>query len=48
MALDGIFLHNIWRELHQTLAQDARIDKIHQPSREDFLRRGISVLLVHF
>ena len=37
MALDGIFLHNIWRELHQTLAQDARIDKIHQPSREELV-----------
>lgn len=37
MALDGIFLHNLLRELRVLLTQDARIDKIHQPSREELV-----------
>ena len=37
MALDGVFLHCIGRELQQTLTQDTRIDKIHQPSREELV-----------
>lgn len=37
MALDGIFLQCVQRELRQTLSQDVRIDKIHQPSREELV-----------
>lgn len=37
MALDGIFLQCVRRELRQTLSQDVRIDKIHQPSREELV-----------
>lgn len=37
MALDGVFLQCIRRELRGTLAQDVRIDKIHQPSREELV-----------
>ncbi len=36
MALDGLFLHCIKRELQEAL-QDVRIDKIHQPSREELV-----------
>ncbi len=36
MALDGLFLHCIKRELQDAL-QDVRIDKIHQPSREELV-----------
>ncbi len=41
MALDGAFLHCLRDELWQRL-QDTRIDKIHQPSREElvFTMRG--------
>ena len=41
MALDGAFLHCLRDELWQRL-QDTRIDKIHQPSREElvFAMRG--------
>ena len=41
MALDGAFLYCLRQELRQRL-QDARIDKIHQPSKEElvFAMRG--------
>lgn len=41
MALDGAFLHCLREELRQTL-QESRIDKIHQPSKEElvFAMRG--------
>lgn len=35
MALDGAFLHFIQQEISEYL--DARIDKIHQPSREEII-----------
>lgn len=43
MALDGAFLHCLREELWQRL-QDTRVDKIHQPSREElvFAMRGKS------
>lgn len=43
MALDGAFLACLRRELEQTL-QGTRVDKIHQPSREEliFWMRGMS------
>ena len=37
MALDGVFLHCIRRELLPLVEQDVRIDKIHQPSREELV-----------
>ncbi len=37
MAFDGVFLQCIRRELLQTLSQDVRIDKIHQPAREELV-----------
>lgn len=37
MAFDGVFLHCILRELKQVLSQDVRIDKIHQPAREELV-----------
>lgn len=36
LALDGIFLHFIRREIEQ-IALNARIDKIHQPTREEIV-----------
>lgn len=41
MALDGVSLHLIKKELEQKLL-DAKVDKIHQPSREEliFVMRG--------
>lgn len=36
MALDGAFLHHIRRELEET-AIGARVDRIHQPNREELL-----------
>ena len=36
MALDGAFLHHIKRELEET-AVGARVDKIHQPNRDELL-----------
>ena len=41
MALDGAFLHCLRDELRQTL-QESRVDKIHQPSKEElvFAMRG--------
>lgn len=43
MALDGAFLHCLREELWATVG-DARVDKIHQPSKEElvFLLRGYS------
>ncbi len=36
MALDGLFLHSLQQEII-TVAKDARVDKIYQPSREELV-----------
>ena len=36
MALDGIFLHHLKNEI-ETFAVDSRVDKIHQPSRDELV-----------
>jgi predicted ribosome quality control (RQC) complex YloA/Tae2 family protein len=35
MSLDGAFLHLVKREIEQRIPVGARIDKIHQPSRDE-------------
>lgn len=50
MALDGIFLHCLKKEI-EAAALDCRIEKIHQPSREEILlhlrgREGLRKLLL--
>ncbi|MGI6264850.1 MAG: Rqc2 family fibronectin-binding protein [Acutalibacteraceae bacterium] len=37
MALDGLFLRCVCRQLEELLTADPRIDKIHQPSREELV-----------
>ena len=41
MAFDGAFLSCLRAELQDTL-RDARIDKIHQPSREELVLSPVS------
>lgn len=50
MALDGIFLHHLKNEISD-FAVDSRVDKIHQPSRDEFVitlrsREGSRRLLI--
>jgi predicted ribosome quality control (RQC) complex YloA/Tae2 family protein len=37
MSLDGAFLHTVKTEIHSSGLIDARIEKIHQPSREEII-----------
>lgn len=50
MALDGIFLHHLKNEISD-FAVDSRVDKIHQPSRDELVitlrsREGSRRLLI--
>lgn len=50
MALDGIYLHHLQKELSEALLQ-ARVDKIHQPNRDELVmafrsRAGVQKLLL--
>lgn len=50
MALDGIFLHHLKKEI-EAFAVGARVEKIHQPSKEELVfslrsREGVKKLLV--
>ena len=50
MALDGIFLRHLKRELEEKLI-GGRVDKIHQPNREElviaFRTRESALSLIH-